>query len=383
MATKTIPQLTLRASLTDASMFEIDDGIQSYRITATQIVTYLQTKELITAAAMISDGIITAAKLASDSVTTAKLAALAVTNAKLDNSYIHDLTAVTPVAADYLALADASDSNKKKKASVGDIRNAVYRSVTSTDSVGADDETMKLSGASFTSTLPTAAGVTGKRYKFIHAGTSLTQVYTLATTSSQTIGGVAGGSYKLCTNGEVLEIESDGANWIIVNHVTATAWVDAGGLVIGGSTSGPTKASATVIDKVRWRRVANMAHIIMDYRHTSSTGTAVGSGDYLFTMPTGIVIDTAVVSAEATAQGTGNSLRNSNVGTYMGNYSTSHNDIGYAAVWDSTKVTANVGSVVAGTPAVGTIGSGYHPISGAANWGAHLNLWIPVVDWQP
>lgn len=221
MATKTIPQLTLKASLTDASMFEIDDGVQSYRITATQIVTYFQTKELINAAAMIAAGVVTEVKIAD----------LAVTNAKLAQLYISDLTAVTPVAADFVAISDTSDSGNKKKALVSYLRNAVYRSVVTTDSVGIDDETMKLSGASFTSTLPTAVGVTGKRYKYIHAGTSLTQVYTLATTSSQTIGGVASGSYALYTVGEVLEIESDGANWVIINHYTKTgntSWTPTG-----------------------------------------------------------------------------------------------------------------------------------------------------------
>jgi hypothetical protein len=96
---------------------------------------------------------------------------------------------------------------------------------------------MKLSGASFTSTLPTAVGVAGKRYKFIHAGTSLTQVYTLATTSAQTIGGVASGAYALYTNGEILEIESDGANWIIVNHRAVTDWVDAGTISLSATSA--------------------------------------------------------------------------------------------------------------------------------------------------
>lgn len=243
MATKTIPQLTLRASLTDASMFEIDDGIQSYRITATQIVTYLQTKELITASLMIATGVVTEVKLAADAVSTTKLLNLAVTAAKLDDSFVHDLTGVTPVAADYLALADASDSNKKKKASVGLIRNAVYRSVTATDSVGIDDETMAMSGASFVSTLPTAASVAGKRYKYIHAGTSLTNVYTLNTTSAQTIGGIASGAYKLYTAGEVLVIESDGSNWIVVGRHTqsvGTAFTPG----VGGTTGFGTITAA-------------------------------------------------------------------------------------------------------------------------------------------
>ncbi len=217
MATKTIPQLTLRSSITDACMYEIDDGIQSYRVTALQLVAYLATQPTWVVTAMLADAGITAAKLATDSVTTAKIAALNVTAAKLDDSFISDLTAVTAQGVDYLALADASDSNKKKKVLVSGLKNPVYRSVTTTDAVGVDDELMKLSGTSFVSTLPTAVG-NNKRYRFVHAGTTLTNIYTLATTSSQTIGGFASSALTMMINGEVLTVESDGANWLIVSR---------------------------------------------------------------------------------------------------------------------------------------------------------------------
>lgn len=49
------------------------------------------------------------------------LAAGAITAAKLSDSFIIDLTTVTAVAGDYVAIADASDSNNKKKALVSDI----------------------------------------------------------------------------------------------------------------------------------------------------------------------------------------------------------------------------------------------------------------------
>lgn len=65
--------------------------------------------------------IVTDAKLAANSVTTAKITDLNVTAAKLAAAVIHDLTAVTPAPADHVALADASDSNAKKKALVSDV----------------------------------------------------------------------------------------------------------------------------------------------------------------------------------------------------------------------------------------------------------------------
>jgi hypothetical protein len=181
MAQKKITDLQLIAALVDSANFIVDTGIQSYRSTATQLMTYIYSK-------------------------------------------LNALGSVDPLAADFVLGFDASDSNAAKRFAVSRFKNATYRAVVTTDSIGADDETMVLSGASFTSTLPTAVGVAGKRYKFLHAGTSLSQVYTLATTSSQTIGGVAGGSYALYTAGECLEIESDGANWIILGRISRTPW---------------------------------------------------------------------------------------------------------------------------------------------------------------
>lgn len=102
--------------------------------------------------------------------------------------------------------------------------NISYRSVTTTDSPTNADDALILSGASFTVTLFTAVGNTGKVITLLHNGTSFTQIYTLNTTSSQTIGGVASGSYKLYTNTEQLQIVSDGTNWQILNHRTITPW---------------------------------------------------------------------------------------------------------------------------------------------------------------
>lgn len=84
-----------------------------------------------------------------------------------------------------------------------------------------------LSGASFTLTLPdaTVAGVTGVSYVITHAGTSLTQVYTLATTSAQTINGLASAAIALYTNGESFTIYSDGStDWKIAEHRCNTNW---------------------------------------------------------------------------------------------------------------------------------------------------------------
>jgi hypothetical protein len=111
---------------------------------------------------------------------------------------------------------------------IGSANARSYRNATTTDSISTGDDTVLFSGASFTATLPTAIGNAGKRFTLIHGGTSLTQIYTLNTTSAQTIGGFASGSYKLITNGESLTVESNGANWLISDHYAETLWIDGG-----------------------------------------------------------------------------------------------------------------------------------------------------------
>ncbi len=93
------------------------------------------------------------------------------------------------------------------------------------------------SGASFTITLPTAVGQSGKFIKILHNGTSLTQVYTLNTTSAQTIGGLASGVYKLYTNTEVVSLLSDGSNWQIDEHKTVTPWSADAVITLSASTA--------------------------------------------------------------------------------------------------------------------------------------------------
>lgn len=138
------------------------------------------------------------------------------------------------------------------------------RSVTTTDSATISDDILLLSGASFTETLPTAVGNSGKEFILNHVGTSLTQVYTLATTGGQTIGGIASGSYALYTNGESLRIVSDNANWQIVSHRTSTAWAtytpNAGVNQGLGTVASPT---------IKWKREGEDI-IIQD---TITTGT--------------------------------------------------------------------------------------------------------------
>lgn len=229
-----------------------------------------------------------------------------VTNAKLAQLVFNALTTVTPVAADFLAGADTSDSGNKKKFAVSAIRNAVVRSVTTTDAVGPDDETLVLSSASFTSTLPAIGAATaGKRYRFIHGGTSLTQVYALATTGGNTIGGVASGSYALYTNGEMVEVQDPGygTDWLIVGRKARSGWVDAGSaynFVTFTISSGSGTLAATYTPTYVFTITAG---------NTASVGAIYSNNGNNYTLVQALLVgDTTVITTGAAAPAASGSL---------------------------------------------------------------------------
>lgn len=72
--------------------------------------------------------------------------------------------------------------------------------------------TVNCTSNTFTITLPTAVGITGRLYNIKNSGTG---VITINTTSSQTIDGYASGSITLIQF-DNLCVQSDGANWVII-----------------------------------------------------------------------------------------------------------------------------------------------------------------------
>lgn len=108
------------------------------------------------------------------------------------------------------------------------------------------------SSTSFTVTLPTAVGQSGSQIVIQHNGTSLSQVYTLNTTSSQTINGAGGtvssGNYALYTAGERLTLFSDGSNWQTYLHDTTSAISSSTALAVSSTSAYIfTITSATVV----------------------------------------------------------------------------------------------------------------------------------------
>lgn len=168
--------------------------------------------------------------------------------------------------------------------------NSSVRSVTSTDTCSPSDDILILSGASFTETIFTAVGNEGKVLTLVHGGTSLSQVYTLNTTSGQTIGGLNSGDYKLYTNGEKLKLVSNGSHWLVIGHDTETAETDAGALTITGSTTNPTMPTGVNYHRFVWHRKGK--YVFYRWEASFSNNGSVGSGDYSATLPTGLTAET-------------------------------------------------------------------------------------------
>lgn len=88
-----------------------------------------------------------------------------------------------------------------------------YATASSTYAIRTQDYLVNFTSGTFTATLPTAVGCTGKEYRLKNSGTG---VITIATTSSQTIDGAT--TYSLGSQWKYVSVVSTGANWIIMEN---------------------------------------------------------------------------------------------------------------------------------------------------------------------
>lgn len=232
------------------------------------------------------------------------------------------IAAATAVSADNVfRIVGSSDATKKLAFEVDGFTTSTTRTITppdrsgtmtldstvasysSTDTLAAGVGLALLSGASFAFTLPAAASHANREVTILHQGTSLSQVYTVTGNAAETI--IApdgtGNTYILYTNGERIRLKCNGTSWYVIQHQDKTEWADVGPMTITGTTSNPTKPTTPDIDKVYWRRDGNQVYLRYILQISSAAGSAAGSGNYLFTLPTNIVFDTTVLTPVATA----------------------------------------------------------------------------------
>lgn len=99
---------------------------------------------------------------------------------------------------------------------VGPISTAIVAKSSAFTAAGTSS-TILVSGAT-SITLPTAAGITGRQYTIKKTDSGTTS--TIATTSSQTIDGAT--SIAMATQYEAVTVQSDGANWWVINQVATS-----------------------------------------------------------------------------------------------------------------------------------------------------------------
>lgn len=91
----------------------------------------------------------------------------------------------------------------------------VTQTKTANYTVLVSDDVLLGSGSAFTFTLPTAVGIAGKVFYFKKTDSSITNLITIDAAGSETIDGAL--TRVLYFSSETMTIESDGANWVILN----------------------------------------------------------------------------------------------------------------------------------------------------------------------
>lgn len=161
------------------------------------------------------------------------------------------------------------------------------------------------------------------------------------------------------------------------NGKVTQALIDAGTLTITATTTNPTKATTTTHDFIKYSRSGDQAHIVGGYRHTTNTGAANGSGDYLFQLPTGLSFDSSKVSYSTAVIGTSNYFNISNgIGSAYATNTTT-NFVGVVVPYDSThfRIVFNGNGT-----ATGAFSSGYNIITASsAMFG--FDFFAPISGW--
>lgn len=147
-------------------------------------------------------------------------------------------------------------------------------------------------------------------------------------------------------------------------------------MTIDGATTAPTKATSPDVDKALWRRVGDSMEIMYEYRHSSSTGAADGSGIYLFKLPTGYTIDTTKLAVST-------SINDSNtVGhTYSRSATASDELWGTVNAYDSTSLMLIIPSSSTNPKEMTFISSSDFPMT-TANIKYGFKAIVPISGWS-
>ena len=289
-----------------------------------------------------------------------------ITYAKLNSQVVQGATTVTAVLADSVLIADASDSGNVKKALISDIKNDKVRSATTTDTATTADETIILSGASFTATLFAGSGNTGKKLTYVHNGTSVSQVYTISRAGSDVIGENSATSVSLVYAGDAITLEWDGSKWQIADKresidYKCRGWARFDGTGSGNDLSGTYSRTGTTVTVTATAH----GHAVNDIIYVDFTsGTAT---DGSFTVATVPDANTLTFTHGASGSTSGNVTLKRPTLSGSG---------GVAMVWRSHALTGNFGvklSAALSDANYAVIATGSAPIGATATYVVEMN----------
>lgn len=160
--------------------------------------------------------------------------------------------------------------------------------------VAGDCISVSASGA-WTLTLPTAVGISGQTISATRSDNSLANAISVNTTSSQTIGSF-GTSVHIITQAESWTWQSDGANWVVTQHLSVTPWATYTP-TIGAVTTPPTTTGTGTTIFAEWMRDHNnvLVHYYVNVPNPSS-GNSSGSGNYKYPLPANITANSSALT---------------------------------------------------------------------------------------
>lgn len=212
--------------------------------------------------------------------------------------------------------------------------------------------------AGFTTTLPTAVGISGQRFKIKRVDQTLANAVTIATTSSQTIDGAT--TRKLMTQYEMFEVESDGSNWHITRHHVFSGWntyTPTGSWVSNTTYTGRWKrVGATLFGQVKAATSGAPTNVALTV--AIPTGLTINTGDLLAQQNYGAQFGTAI-------------LRDAGVSQYPG-------VVGYAST-----TTVQISPInTAGTDAKAEDSSATVPFTFGSGDEVYADFALPITNWE-
>lgn len=171
------------------------------------------------------------------------------------------------------------------------------------------------------------------------------------------------------TQGECVRLRSTSSGWAILNRAIPSAWASMANVISGFSVS-PTIGSPTT-NTFRYRRVGTDLEIRINYTDGISSGSSNGTGSYLLGLPSGLSINTSVMTVisvdsessgylGADALGAG-SINGSTTGSAAVLYASSSSHL---KIWCAAPNTGIWSSGLFGINNTSVIVQGFVPISG-------------------